>query len=126
MPDRPPRLRPARARAARKPPGALGIVPLQGLALTLRREHVEVVDADHGLDLGDRLGDLLETAGAESLPFALLHLVGDAFVFVAGDKLAQGGEQVRLLARGMRAIHRDEGLDVATHRLARLAIAGLR
>src|SRR5580704_619368 len=82
----------AGARAARKRPGAMGVVPLQGLALTLRPEHVEVVEADHGLDLGDLLGDLLETVGAEGLALTFFHLVGHVSVFVGGHEVAQGGE----------------------------------
>ena len=92
----------------------------------LRREHVEIVDADHGFDLGHLLGHLLEAIGAEGLALALLHLVGDAVIFIAGHELAQGGEEVGRLARLVRAVHGDEGLDVAAHRLARLARARLR
>ena len=47
-------------------------------------------------------------------------------VFVGGHEVAQGREDVGLLARHVRPVHGDEGLDVAAHRLARLAIAGLR
>ena len=100
-----PKLCEGRSRADRRPdcaqrvpelresrPGPTGVGQPQGLAVTLRREHVEVVDADHGLDLGDLLGDLLETVGAEGLALTFFHLVGHVSVFVGGHEVAQGGE----------------------------------
>src|SRR5262249_12979605 len=85
---------------------ATGVASPQRSAL--RREALEVVDADHLFDLGHLLGDLLEAVAAQVLAFALLHLVAHLLELLGRQQMAQGGEKVGLLARRMRAVHGGE------------------
>src|SRR5436853_7702439 len=86
------------------------------------RELREIVDSDLLLEAGDPLRHHFETILAEQLMLLLLEIFGHGIVFVRGHQASQQRKQVGVLARGVRAVHRDERLDRIDQSLSIVAI----